>query len=162
MNIYKEIFSALGKARINYLIVGGVAVNLYGYVRFTGDIDIILALDIKNLSKIDQLMHKLNYTERLPISIKELGDQKKLEEFIIQKGLKAYTYISSQRPELSLDIIIEESAYFKKYYPRRSTIKVWRLRLPVISLNDLISMKKKAARAKDLIDLEALLKLKKL
>lgn len=47
MNIYAEIFKAFNDAKIAYLIIGGVAVNLYGYNRFTGDIDILLALDKK-------------------------------------------------------------------------------------------------------------------
>ena len=51
MNIYAEIFKAFNNAKIEYLIVGGVAVNLYGYNRFTGDIDILLALDKINLEK---------------------------------------------------------------------------------------------------------------
>lgn len=43
---------------------------------------------------------------------------------------------------------------------RKTTIKVWEMELPVVSIDDLIKMKKKARRAKDNLDLEALLKLK--
>ena len=82
MNLYRKVFKNLEEAKIRYLIVGGVAVNLYGYSRFTGDIDILLALNPTNLQKIDKLMHKLGYIERIPISIKELGNKRKLNEFI--------------------------------------------------------------------------------
>lgn len=44
MNLCKEIFQQLEKARILYVIVGGVAVNLYGYSRFMGDIEALLKL----------------------------------------------------------------------------------------------------------------------
>lgn len=65
MNLYKKIFKELEDAKIQYLIVGDVAVNLYGYSRFTGDIDILLALTPTNLSKMQKLMHNLGYVESL-------------------------------------------------------------------------------------------------
>lgn len=162
MNLYKKIFAKLEKAHIKYLIVGGVAVNLYGYSRFTGDIDIIITLDNENLDKLDKLMHKLGYIERQPINIKELGDPKRLKEFIKKKGLKAFTFISNDKPQLDIDIIVEESMDFDKYIKRKKTVKVWDIELPVCHIDDLIKMKKAANRDKDLIDLEALLSLKDL
>jgi hypothetical protein len=35
--IYEEIFREFEKVKVRYLAVGGVAVNLYGYVRLTDD-----------------------------------------------------------------------------------------------------------------------------
>jgi len=37
VNPYRELFRAMNNAGIRYLVVGGVAVNLHGYSRFTGD-----------------------------------------------------------------------------------------------------------------------------
>lgn len=162
MNLYKKIFKELEKAKINYLIVGGVAVNLYGYARFTGDVDILLALNPSNLSKMDKLMHSLDYVERIPVNIKELGNKTKLNEFIKKKGLKAYTSISNSQPQLDIDVIVEQSIDFKDYDKGKTIIKVWDMELPVVSIDDLIKMKKSAKRAKDMLDIEALLKLKEL
>jgi len=162
MNLYKQIFTQLDRAGIDYIIVGGVAVNLYGYSRFTGDIDIILALNEKNIEKLDKLMHKLGYTERLPIHLKDLEDKKKLKGFMKEKGLKAFTFISSVKPQLDIDIIVEESLKFGEYEKRKKIIDVWDLKLPVCHIDDLIKMKKSAKREKDLLDLEALIKLKKI
>lgn len=160
MNFYKDIFSSLEKAGVKYLIVGGVAVNLYGYSRFTGDVDILLALDERNLKKIDGLMRKMGYVERIPVSVKELKDEKKVRKFIKEKNLRAYTFISSHKPQLDIDIIVEESLSFDKYDKRKEIVEVWGLSLPVCHIDDLIDMKKSAGRDKDLIDLKALLKLK--
>lgn len=162
MNLYKKIFKEFEDAKIKYLIVGGVAVNLYGYTRFTGDVDILLALTSANLSKMDKLMHKLGYVERIPVSIKDLGNKKKLDEFIKQKGLKAYTYISNTQPQLDIDVIVKQSIDFKIYDKKKSIIQVWDMELPVVNIDDLIKMKKAAKRDKDLLDLEALFKLKEL
>lgn len=162
MNFYKEIFLKLDEAKIRYLIVGGVAVNLYGYSRFTGDIDIVLSLDKKNLEKLSKLMHELGYTERQPISVKDLGDPKKLKDFVKKKGMKAFTFVSGNKPQLDIDIIVEESLNFEKFYTKKTIIGVWGLALPVLDIDDLIEMKKDTARDKDKIDIEALLKLKEL
>lgn len=162
MNLYKEVFVKLDREGIKYLVVGGVAVNLYGYSRFTGDIDIVLALDKNNLEKLDKLMHKLGYVERQPISVKDLGDEKKLENFVKQKGMKAFTFVSSAKPQLDIDIIVEESLKFSEFYKEKTIIKVWDIELPVVNIDDLIEMKRGTNRSKDRLDLEALLKLKEL
>lgn len=162
MNLYKRIFKQLEDSQIDYLIVGGVAVNLYGYARFTGDIDILLALNPANLAKMDELMHKLDYVERIPVNIKELGNKVKLNGLIKEKGLKAYTYISNSQPQLDIDVIVKESINFKDYDKGKTIIKVWDMELPVVSIDDLIKMKKSVKRDKDMLDIEALLKLKEL
>lgn len=162
MNLYKEVFQKLEEAKIRYMIVGGVAVNLYGYSRFTGDIDIIISLSKANLEKLDKLMHKLGYAERQPVHVKELGDAKKLQGFIDKKGLKAFTFISSKKPLLDIDIIVQESMDFQDYYKRKNMVKVWDIELPVCHIDDLIDMKKAVSRDKDLLDIDALLKLKSL
>ncbi len=162
MNIYKEIFQALDKSKIEYLIIGGVAVNLYGYSRFTGDIDILLALDNENLKKMDNTMKKEGYTSRIPVDIKELGDKNILEKLVAEKGMKAYTFISNHRPQLNIDILVEDSCKYSEFEKNKTLISVWDVVLPVVSVNDLIEMKKIANREKDILDIEALLKLKDL
>lgn len=79
-----------------------------------------------------------------------------------EKGLKAYTFINNQRPQLDIDILVEESLTFKKQFQKKTKIAIWDIQLPVISLDNLISMKKKANRQKDLDDVQALLELKNL
>lgn len=162
MNIYAKIFAEFNKTKIQYLIVGGLAVNLYGYNRFTGDIDILLALDKENLVKMEKLMKKMGYNARLPVEIQELQNTQKLKNWIKEKGLKAYTFINDKHPQLSIDILVEESLDFQKKFKDKTDIKVWDIELPVISFENLISMKKKANRDKDLLDIQALLELKNL
>ncbi|HAZ28873.1 MAG TPA: hypothetical protein DCY48_03825 [Candidatus Magasanikbacteria bacterium] len=162
MNPYKKLFRAFDKEKVRYLIVGGVAVNLYGYNRTTGDIDVLLALEKNNLEKVAMIMDRLGYTERLPVGLKELRDKKKVKKWIKEKGMTAYTFISSKKPQLDLDILVDYSFSFKKYFDKRAFIEIWDMKVPVVSFNDLVSMKKKAGRDKDLLDVKALLELKTL
>ena len=38
--------------KVEYLLIGGYAVNFYGYVRPTGDMDIWIALNRENAEKV--------------------------------------------------------------------------------------------------------------
>lgn len=162
MNLYKIIFEALEAADVDYLLVGGVAVNLYGYNRFTGDIDIILGLNPENLDKMSNLMEQLGYVERIPVHLKELKESGKWQKLFEEKGMKAYTFISSDKPQLDIDIVVAESLEFSQYESRKTIVEIWDLELPLVSIDDLIGMKKRANREKDRLDIEALLKLKEL
>jgi len=161
MNPYREIFEQLNTKDIRYLVVGGVAVNLHGYRRFTGDMDILLALDNKNLDIMTALMHDLGYIERLPVELHVLADAAKVQQFLTEKGMTAYTFLSNKRERIDLDILAAASLHFDDYDQRKTLIELEDgLRVPVVSLNDLLNMKKEANRDKDLRDVEMLLQLK--
>lgn len=160
-NPYRQIFQAFADAGIRYLVVGGVAVNLHGYRRFTGDFDILLALDIENLEKMTALMHRMGYVERLPVELKSLSDANQVQRWIQEKGMTAYTFHSSKRDRLDIDVLAGHSLQFDKYEKQKSLIDVeGGLRVPVISIDDLVHMKREANRPEDLIDIDALLELK--
>ena len=160
MNLFEKVFKALNKARIKYLVVGGVAVNLHGYMRFTGDLDILLLLEEKNLEKMSKVMKKLNYLERLPVSIMELRDKKQVKKWLKEKGMKAYSFIPAKDNPLIIDIIMEESLKFDKIVKDKKLKKISGVSIPVVSIDELIKMKKKAGRPQDVMDLEALIQLK--
>ena len=162
MDRFRRIFATLDKEAVKYLIVGGVAVNLYGYLRYTGDIDIILALDDKNLSAMDRAMNKLGYIKRLPIEIHELGNSQKVKKWLKEKGMTAYTFISGKGVGYDIYILASDSFDFNRYAKKQKKISAWGMQLPVIHIDDLIKMKRRANRDKDLIDLKVLLQLKNL
>ena len=70
--IYEEIFREFEARRVRYLVVGGIAVNLYSYVRMTMDLDIMTDLSSENLAKIIDGMEKLGYRPRLLVQALEL------------------------------------------------------------------------------------------
>lgn len=160
MSIFETIFGALNKARIEYLVVGGVAVNIYGHTRFTGDLDILALLEEKNLEKLGKAMKKLGYSERLPVSIKDLKDQRQVKKWLKEKNLKAYSFVPPMNNLLTIDIIIEESLKFEKIEKNKMVTSFGRIKIPVISIDDLIKMKRKSNRVQDVEDLKNLIKLK--
>lgn len=134
--------------------------NLLGYPRFTGDIDILLALDEQNLANMAALMKKMGYKKRIPIEIDELGDEKKVLDLMKKKNLIAYTFANAKQPQFSIDVIVGDSLNFKRYAKRCVHVPVWEITVPVVSVDDLIAMKRKSNREKDLNDVAFLLELK--
>jgi hypothetical protein len=49
---YQRFFEGLNKEDIDYLVVGGLAVNLHGIPRMTYDIDLMVSLDTGNIMKL--------------------------------------------------------------------------------------------------------------
>ncbi|MFH1670751.1 MAG: nucleotidyl transferase AbiEii/AbiGii toxin family protein [Patescibacteria group bacterium] len=157
---YQSILRAFQEQNLQYIIVGGVAVNLHGYPRFTNDIDILLALDQNNLAKMANIMESMGYQRRLPIAIQELGDTDKVHTLIKKKGLVAYSFIHAKEPQFNIDVLVAESMEFEKFASKKIIAEAWDLQIPVVSIDDLISMKQNSDREKDIQDVVALLELK--
>ncbi|MDD3897223.1 MAG: nucleotidyl transferase AbiEii/AbiGii toxin family protein [Candidatus Peribacteraceae bacterium] len=160
MESYEPLLHAFAKNRIHYLIVGGVAVNLHGYPRFTNDLDILLALDQENLKKMAELMDRMGYQQRLPVSIQELSDERKARIFIKEKDLTAYSFIHDKYPQFNVDVLVAQSIDFEKFAVHTMRAEIWGIDVPVVSIDDLIAMKKHSDREKDIQDIVALLELK--
>lgn len=162
MNLFELIFREFNKERLKYLVVGGVAVNLHGFMRFTGDLDILILLEEKNLEKLDKIMQSLGYSERLPVKVQSLKDHKLVKQWLKEKNMMAFSFMPPRNNPLQIDIIIEESLEYESILKDKVVKKIDNVSIPVVSIDRLIKMKKKADRPQDRIDLEALIKLKNL
>lgn len=162
MNIFEKVFRELNKAKVDYLVVGGVAVNLHGYIRFTGDLDLLILLNEKNIQKMDKVMKKLGYHPRLPVSIHELSKRERVREWFKKKNLRAFTFMPPRNNPLEIDIIIEESLKFSIIKKDKTVKQIEKVRIPVVSIEQLLKMKRKAGRSNDIQDIKALLELKNL
>jgi hypothetical protein len=58
---YGEVFKALNKAKVKYVVAGGFAVVLHGYERLTKDLDLIVLLEEDNLNAFYNVLKKINY-----------------------------------------------------------------------------------------------------
>ena len=77
---YKEIFATLNAQGVRYLVVGGVAMNLHGVPRMTYDLDLMLALDIKNIQAAWKVLSSLGFQPRVPVTVSEFSDSQKRNE----------------------------------------------------------------------------------
>ena len=159
---YERILKGLQQYKVRYLIVGGLAVNLHGYDRITADLDIILSMTDTNIKKFVIVAKKLNMKPRIPVPIEDFAVKSLRREWIKEKNMKAFLISNPENAAEHLDVIIEHPINFTKAYRRRIKINAGNLRMPLIGIDDLIRMKTFAGRQKDLIDIEALKRIKEL
>ena len=146
---FQKIFDALNKKKIRYLVIGGVAVNLYGHIRTTMDLDLLISLDPKNRQAFLGAMEELNFKTMKPALARKLM----LGEYP-PKNIKVVTYY---RDELEvIDVFIQSPVDFEKAYKKRKIFKDSKTKISTVPYDTLISMKKKADRKIDLFDISYL------
>ena len=139
---YADMLKCLNKAGVDYMLVGGWAVNMYGYIRATVDLDIWILADADNAKKVYAAVAEFG----APVS------QMKSEEFA-EYGMIFQIGVAPCR----VDIISKISGVSYADAVTRAVPKtIDGIPVRIISLEDLIANKKASGRAKDLADVEVL------
>lgn len=154
---YFELLEELHKNGIRYLIVGGLAVNLYGVPRVTQDIDIIVAMERENILKLNTVLKKLGYKPRLPVN----PDDKIVEDWVANKNLKAFSFYHQIENYKVVDIVLVHQLDFEVVFKNKSVKKAKNIDIYLVSIDDLIQMKKDSGRSQDLSDVKMLEKVKR-
>ncbi len=146
-----DICSVLEKAEVPYAIVGGYAVALHGAVRGTADVDVVVEWSLKNLQNTEKAFKQIGLVSLIPITAENLFHFR--EEYIQNRNLIAWNFYDPSNPLNQVDIIIN---YDLKGADKTKPIKTPSGTIHVLSLNDLIKMKKASGRPQDLEDVKAL------
>ena len=154
--MYERIFRILQRQKVDYLIAGGMAVNLYGVPRFTKDLDILVHPSKENLVRLVKALDILGFRSRVGIKLIELAEPVNWEKWKKEKGLIAFNLFNPQKAHEEIDILMDSPVSFSEAKKRNFNLKLGSLRLHVVSIEDLIKMKKRAGRKQDLADIEAL------
>ena len=144
---YIDMLKCLNKASVDYILVGGWAVNMYGYIRATVDLDIWILADADNARKVYAALAEFG----APVS------EMKPEEFA-EYGMIFQIGVAPCR----VDIISKISGVSYADAVTRAVPKtIDGIPVRIIALEDLIANKKASGRAKDLADVEVLEGLRK-
>jgi hypothetical protein len=139
---FKEFLLLLNLHKVKYLVIGGYAVVYYGYVRFTGDVDIWIEASEDNAKKLIQAIDAYGF------EVEELKSRD-FEKDIIMFSMGADL--------LKIEITNRISGIiFNDCYPRRRETELEGVPISFIGLDDLKKNKKWSGRLKDLNDLENL------
>lgn len=161
MIIYEEILREFQKEKVKYVIVGGIAVNILGGLRSTSDLDMLVELSDKNLAKIVKILKKHKFHVKQPVDPMRIADRETREDWIHNKHMKAFNFYKDDGLR-EVDLIIESPVSFREARRTAVYIKIGDMRLPVISIDNLIKMKKITDRKIDRLDIDELKKIKKL
>jgi predicted nucleotidyltransferase len=160
---YIEVFKKLNEKKIRYLIIGGVAVNLYGFPRLTFDLDLMLDLnDFKSVSGFVDSMNELGFKPVIPVKIEDFIDPENRRTWSQEKNMKVFSLYNPLKEIERVDVLVENYVNFNEAYDRRKNIDAEGITLPLLSIDDLINIKKIANRKRDIIDIEALEKIKEI
>jgi len=146
---FREFVQHMNELNVEYLLIGGYAMGAYGHIRATSDLDLFINASDENAEKMVQVC--VNYG--IP------DEDIKIEMFLVPK------MIGIGEPPLRIEILKQLGAVDFQYAFQRAVVKeVDNLTLNVISLDDLILLKKSAVQdrnsSRDTEDLSFLQKLK--
>lgn len=153
---YKTIFKELNDLGIDYLVVGGLAVNLFGVPRLTYDIDLMILLEQNNIKKLVAKLGQWGYKPKIPGDPMDFADDSKRNSWIYEKGMKAFNFFSGNLPVGEIDIVISSPIPYEVLKRRAVEIQLQEIRIPVVSIHDLVELKLHAGRKQDLSDVEYL------
>ncbi len=160
---YLDLFRALERERVHYLIVGGVAVNLLGAERMTMDIDLMLSLDADNLGRFLKVARDRKLKPAvLPVTLEQFCDASTVEDWVRDKHMLAFQLRGPETDAPSIDILVRPGVPFEQAYERRRRIAIDDVTVNVASPQDIIALKSGTGRKIDESDIKALHRLEML
>jgi hypothetical protein len=138
--IAAQVCEALNRSGVKYLVIGGVACALHGYVRATTDVDILIERTVANAARVLEALSTVGYgfarewtaEEILKRPITVIGDDPAVDVFTVAWKVK-----------------------YEQAAKRSSVVEVDGVPIPLIAIADLIETKR-TGRALDAADIEAL------
>jgi hypothetical protein len=145
--LFQEMIENLNRFQIEYLLIGGYAVNYYGFGRYTGDIDFWLNPDPMNKNKFIGMLEALAYNQDGVEQIKSM-------DFGVAQ------VISIGVPPTKIDFLTKVNLVsFEEAWPSRKFFPLKHYKIPVVDYQHLIIMKINTGRLKDQLDIEELQKI---
>ncbi len=142
---FAKLLVRLADAKVDFVLVGGLAVTLQGYVRFTDDVDMLIDSSADNIGRL--LASLANYGEGFAreLSIDDFTDEEgaiRIVEEVEQCQLDLFTRMSGRTYQ---DVITDSDRFpldgREIHYASKSSLIAW---------------KEKSVREKDRLDAMAL------
>ncbi len=145
-----EVWKYLSESKVNYLTIGGLAVNIYGYGRNTGDIDIYIEDTTANRESLRKAIKQMG-----------LGDFESINTMQFVPGWTDFTLNFNFRLDVMTSVLGLENKSFNELLEKANIIEIENIPVYFIDYENLITSKKAANRPKDILDIEELEKINK-
>ena len=147
----RELFRALANHDVEYITIGGIAIQVYGGQHQDQGLDITIATSPENLSRLADTL--------LELDARILGPDGQRSREVPSASLLA----SSDQWQLitnhgALDVLTLPASFdsFSAMRGRAHEIPLGNLLIPIAHRDDLLKMKRAAGRPQDLADIELL------
>ncbi len=159
----EAIVSALNDARVEYLIVGGLAVVAHGYERLTQDVDLVIGLEPDNIIRGLHALIGIGYQLSIPVTPEEFADRDTRETWREEKGMIVLKLWSDLHRRTPIDVFIYEPFDFQAELKDATWERIMGdTKAPVVRYETLLEMKRLAGRLRDLADIADLEEVQKL
>ena len=139
---FKEFIQSLNDNNVRYLVVGGYAVALHGYPRYTKDIDIWIESTQENADRLIDALDQFGFGT--------LG--LKAEDFLEPDQIIQLGYAPNRIDLITTLVGVE----FRSCYEARVEVRIDELKVSFIDVESLKKNKKASGRLQDLADVENL------
>ncbi len=136
---FSDVFELLERSNVSYVVVGGVAVVLHGYVRLLADLDIVISAMPGEPERAQHALMLACFVPSIPVPLALLRVLRMFDQ--------------SQR---EVDVFVRYQIPFDEMLADSETKAIGASRVRVASLEHLVRVKRMTARPHDLEDVEAL------
>ncbi len=143
---FLDFLEILNKQKVEFLLVGGYAVIIHGYIRSTGDLDLWINKTDENFIKLEKSYKAFG----APMFSKKDFESDKFDVWSIG--------IEPRKIEILTHV---DGLVFNESFKNCNWFEMDKFKVPVIDFEDLIKNKFASGRYKDLADIEQLKNLKK-
>lgn len=148
----EAILRVLAEHGVEFVVVGGVAVQTYGYIRPTQDLDIIPGPDLVNLSRLGEALAELGARLHRTARPVDVTDPHVLQRAALIPLMTVYGRLDV----MNIESTAGSPAGYAELRGRAIEVDLGAMELAVAGLDDLIRMKKAVGREQDRIDIGAL------
>ncbi|MCR4304738.1 MAG: hypothetical protein NUV63_11040 [Gallionella sp.] len=169
-----DLLQSLSDEQVQYVLVGGLAVQLHGFLRSTFDIDLVLAMDDENLVRFISVAKQYGLVPSIPVPIDALRNASQIDEWhremgqagkprsgCSQKGMLAFALREPQVGGSVVDVLVRPEVPFDRLMANAVAGELFARQVWIASIDDLLAMKRSANRPKDQLDVAALEKIKR-
>lgn len=146
----RDLLAKLTEAEVGFVLVGGLAVNAWGYLRATSDIDFVPDPSPENLAKLADLLRELDGKVEVD---GRLLDSKAIWTFL-RTGDR--TLVSTELGNVDVLQGLPQIPPFAALDASASDVDIEGMVVRVCSLEHLLEMKRASDRPRDRDDLDAL------
>jgi hypothetical protein len=156
-----ELLQSLADGQVQYVLVGGLAVQLHGFLRATFDIDLVLAMNDANLVRFIAVANAYGLQPGIPVPIESIRNAAQIDQWHREKGMLTFSLREPQMGGSVIDVLVRPDVAFERLMASAVKGNLSGRKVFIASIDDLLEMKRIANRPKDRLDIEALEKIKR-
>jgi predicted nucleotidyltransferase len=147
----QEILRVLEAHNVQFVVIGGIAVQAHGYIRSTKDLDVIVQPTTLNLSRLSEALRELEAELRGAGTLKLTDPHQLRRAPLIRLMTKA-----GPLDVVNLEHVRGGPRTYEALQQAALVVELSGSKVAVAGLSDLIRMKRATGRDHDLADIEAL------